>query len=86
MITHSESYVLVNYHFVFQNLPFPLPLESALTLGNLCARPGGLALSAPDLRTLGMNALLWAQRYAQTSTDLKGVKTLNRIYGSRKEV
>ena len=55
-------------------------------MANLCARPDGLPLRIPDLRTLGMNALLWAQRNAQTSTDLKGVKTLNRIYGSRKEV
>lgn len=86
-LTEEEERVLRELEQLeFKNLPFPSPLESALTMGNLCARPGGLPLSAPDLHTLGTNALHWAKLYAQTSTDLKGVKTLNRIYGSRKEV
>ena len=87
MITRGESDRLISIFF-FQNLPFPSPLESALTMGNLCVRPDGLPRRAPDLRTLGMNVLLWVQRYAQTATDLKAVKTLNRIYDSysRKEV
>lgn len=72
--------------FVFQDLPFPSPLESALTMGNLCAYSEGLPIHAADLCALGINVLLWAQNYAQTSTDLRGVRRINRMYDSRKEV
>lgn len=50
----------------------------------MCA--DGLPIHAADLRALGINVILWAQKYAQTSTDLKGVRRLNRMYDLKKEV
>lgn len=64
-----------------QDLPFPSPLESALTMGSLCAYPEGLPVTAADLREVGKSVTLWAQIHAQTSADLKGVRRLTQKYG-----
>ena len=54
-------------------------MESALTMGHFCACSEGLPIPAADLREVGMNVVLWAQNYAQTSTDLKGVRRLTQL-------
>ena len=71
--------------FFLQDLPFPSPLESALTMGHLCACSKGLAVHAADLRALGIRVLQWAQSYAQTCTGLKAVRRINEMYDSNSE-
>lgn len=66
----------------YKDLPFPSPLESALIIGHLCACSNGLPIYGVDLRDLGIRVLQWAQRFAQTCTDLKAVRRIDRMYNS----
>ncbi|XP_074619191.1 gem-associated protein 5-like isoform X2 [Acropora palmata] len=66
--------------YEMKDLPFPSPLESALTMGHFCSCTDGLSVSTADLQEFGESVVSWAQSHAQTSTDLKGVLRLQLLY------
>lgn len=72
--------------FFLQDLSFPSPLESALIMGHLCACSDGLPIYGVDLRELGIRVVQWAQRFAQTCTDLKAIRRIDRMHNSNSKI
>lgn len=55
-------------------------------MGHLCACSDGLPIYGVDLRELGIRVVQWAQRFAQTCTDLKAIRRIDRMHNSNSKI